>query len=250
MRHKLVLGVLLSALQVCAGEITGRVTLNDKPAAGVTVSALAVELPADQARREARREPRPAALAKAVTNAKGEFRIVFEAVAGEPGKLVSLACAGGGVASAWIAGRFDTADVDDAGEFAARRGVSLAGRVVDAAGKPLADVQVEHPAGPESVRTGADGAFAFEGVAESLDRRLRGEAGLRQGEGLEHPRRREGRLDRHAPGACHWPESFSRPTARPRWPGRSSASTGAKPGPPPRRTRRDASRSPRSPRGA
>lgn len=159
--------LLLTARALWAGEVTGRVTLNDKPAAGVTVSALAVELPADQARREARREPRPAAISKAVTNAKGEYRLVFEAVAGDPGKLVSLACAGGGVASAWLPGRFDTADVDDAGEFAARKGAPLAGRVVDASGKPIADVQVEHPTGPESARTGADGAFAFGGSAES-----------------------------------------------------------------------------------
>ncbi|MEO8055766.1 MAG: carboxypeptidase regulatory-like domain-containing protein, partial [Acidobacteriota bacterium] len=163
----LVMCLLLAARTLWAGEITGRITLNDKPVAGVTVSALPVELAVDQARREARREPRPEAVGKAVTNSKGEFRIVFETVAGQPGRLLSLACAGGGLASAWIPGRFDSADVDDAGEFAARRGVSLSGRVMDAAGKGLADVQVEHPTGPESVRTGADGTFAFEGVAEA-----------------------------------------------------------------------------------
>ncbi|MBK9065166.1 MAG: carboxypeptidase regulatory-like domain-containing protein [Acidobacteria bacterium] len=167
MKANLVVCLLLMALPVRAGEITGRVTLNDKPVAGVTVSALPVEQPAEAARREARREPRPAAIAKALTNAKGEFRLVFEAVAGETGKLVSLACAGGGVASAWLPGRFDTADVDDAGEFAARKGVPLGGRVVDVEGRPLADVEVEHPGGPGSVRTGADGRFAFEGVAEA-----------------------------------------------------------------------------------
>ena len=159
--------LLLTARAVWAGEITGRILLNDKPVAGVTVSALPVELPADQARREARREPRPAALAKAVTNAKGEFRVVFESVTGEPGKLVSLAYGGGGVASGWITGRFDTSDADDAGEVTARKGVPLAGRVLDGAGRPVADALVEHPTGPESVRTGADGGFAFEGVAES-----------------------------------------------------------------------------------
>lgn len=167
MRPNVVLCLLLTARAAGAGEITGRLTLNDRPASGVTVSALPVERATDQARREARREPRPEALAKAVSNAKGEFRLAFEAAAGEPGTLVSLACAGGGVNSAWLPGRFDTADVEDAGEFAVRKGAPLSGRVVDAAGRPLAGVQVEHPTGPESTRTGADGTFTFEGVAES-----------------------------------------------------------------------------------
>ena len=39
MRHKLVLCLLLSAWPVRAGELAGRLTLNDKPAAGVTVWA-------------------------------------------------------------------------------------------------------------------------------------------------------------------------------------------------------------------
>ena len=167
MKTQLVMCLLLTAWPARAGEITGRLTRDDRPASGVTVSALPVERAADQARREARREPRPDALARAVTNAKGEFRLGFETAAGEPGTLVSLACAGGGAASAWLPGRFDTADVEDAGDFAVRKGVPLSGRVVDAAGKPLADVQVEHPTGPESVRTGADGSFAFGGVVES-----------------------------------------------------------------------------------
>lgn len=166
-KANLAICLLLAAPAARAGEVTGRITLNDKPVPGVTVSALVVELPADLARREARREPRPAAVAKAVTNPKGEYRIVFEAAPGEPGKLASLACAGGGVASAWLPGRIDTADVEDAGEFSARKGVPLAGRIVDASGKGLADVQVEHPTGPESTRTGPDGAFSFEGVGES-----------------------------------------------------------------------------------
>ena len=38
MRERFVLAVLLWSLPVCAGEITGRVTLNDKPVAGVTVT--------------------------------------------------------------------------------------------------------------------------------------------------------------------------------------------------------------------
>ena len=166
MKTQLGMCLFLAARAAWGGEVTGRILLDDKPAAGVTVSALAVELPADQGRREARREPRPAPVAKAVTNSKGEFLIVFEGPRGQPGQLVSLACSGGGAASAWLPGRFDTAESDDAGEFAASKGVALAGRVVDAAGKPVADAEVEHPTGPEDVRTGADGGFVLEGVPE------------------------------------------------------------------------------------
>lgn len=167
MRTQLAMCLFLAARALSAGEITGRITLNDKPIGGVTISALAVELPADQARREARREPRPAALAKAVTNARGEFRIAFEVPEGKPGWIVSLAYSGPGLAESWAPGRFDTADVEDVGEVAARRGFPLLGRVVDAEGRPVADAEVEHPTGPGSARTGADGRFAFEGVAEA-----------------------------------------------------------------------------------
>ncbi len=167
MRTKLGLCLLaVAAWPLHAGEITGRIVLNDKPAAGVSVSALPIELADEHARREARRLPRPEPVAKAVTNAKGEFRIVFEAP-GEPGRFVSLACSGGGVASSWIPGRFDSADVADAGEFEAQKGFSLRGKVLDASGRPVPDADVDHPAGPSSARTGADGAFVLEGVPES-----------------------------------------------------------------------------------
>jgi protocatechuate 3,4-dioxygenase beta subunit len=167
MRAKLALCLFLTARALRAGEITGRVALDNKPAAGVNVAALPAEQPADFARREARREPQPAALAKAVTNARGEFRIVFEVPRGQPGVVVSLSYSGVGLTESWAPGRFDTADVEDAGEITARKGFSLSGRIVDAEGRPLPDAEVEHPTGPGSARTDADGRFVLEGVAES-----------------------------------------------------------------------------------
>ncbi|HEX7529300.1 MAG TPA: hypothetical protein VF425_09335, partial [Thermoanaerobaculia bacterium] len=78
MRPKLVLCALLWPWPVLAGELTGRLTLNDRPAAGITVSAVPYEPSLEEARREARRGPRPEAIAKAVANAKGEWLIAFE----------------------------------------------------------------------------------------------------------------------------------------------------------------------------
>ncbi|MGZ6971033.1 MAG: hypothetical protein ACXVID_05165, partial [Thermoanaerobaculia bacterium] len=69
MKRNLLLCLLLSAWTVRAGELEGRITLSDKPAAGVTVSAVPIETSLEEARREARRGPRPEAIAKAVTNA-------------------------------------------------------------------------------------------------------------------------------------------------------------------------------------
>ena len=142
MRAKSALGLLLIARAACAGEITGRIMLDSRPVAGVTVSALPVEQPAGIARREARREPGPAALAKAVTNTKGEFRIVFDVPGGQAGVLVSIAYAGPGIAESWGPGRLDTADAEDVGEIAARKGLPLSGRVVDAEGRPVPDAEI------------------------------------------------------------------------------------------------------------
>ncbi len=48
-------------------------TLNDRPAAGITVSAVPCETSFEKDRHEARRELRPKAIATTVTNAKGEL---------------------------------------------------------------------------------------------------------------------------------------------------------------------------------
>jgi large repetitive protein len=165
-KRSLVLCLLLSVWPARAGELAGRLTLNDKPATGITVSAVPYETSLEEARREARRGPRPEAIARAVTNAKGEWRLGFEVPPGQPGRIVLLHYAGPGVARGTMPGYWDTADSEECGETALRRGASLSGRVVDAEGHPLADAEVLHPLSADSVRTDAEGRFTLEGVSE------------------------------------------------------------------------------------
>ena len=169
MKHKLAFCLLLSAWPVRAGELTGRLTLNDRPASGITVSAVPSETSLEEARREARRELRPKAIATTVTNAKGEWRFVFEVPLGQPGKIVEFHFAGPGVARGAIPGVWDTANAEDGdgGETALRKGATLSGHVLDRGGHPVTDAEVLHPGGIDSVRTDADGKFVLEGVAES-----------------------------------------------------------------------------------
>ncbi len=169
MRPKFAFCLLLSALPAGAGELTGRMTLNDRPVAGITVSAVPCETSFEKDRREARRELRPMAIETTVTNARGEWRFVFEVPLGQPGKIVEFHYAGPGVARGAIPGVWDTANPEDGdgGETALRKGATLSGRVVDGGGHPVTDAEVLHPGGIDSVRTDADGKFVLEGVAES-----------------------------------------------------------------------------------
>src|SRR5664280_1553909 len=141
--------------------------LNDRPAPGVTVSSVPYESSLEKDRREARREPLPEAVAKTITNPKGDWRLVFEVPPGQPGKIVELRYAGPGVARGAISGLGDTGDSEDFGETALRKGVSLSGRVVDVEGRPVADAEILRPGGLDSVRTDAEGRFTLEGVVES-----------------------------------------------------------------------------------
>ncbi|MFI5181819.1 MAG: carboxypeptidase regulatory-like domain-containing protein [Thermoanaerobaculia bacterium] len=167
MRREFVLGILLSALPARAGELSGRLTLNDRPAAGITVRTVPFETSVDEARREARHALKPEAIGKAVTKMNGEFQIAFETPPGEPGRIVVLRVEGPGVARDAIPGLWDTSEVEDTGETALRRGVTLSGRVVDGEGHPVADSDVTHPSSADTVRTDANGQFSLEGVPET-----------------------------------------------------------------------------------
>ncbi|MEO8587475.1 MAG: carboxypeptidase regulatory-like domain-containing protein, partial [Acidobacteriota bacterium] len=159
--------LLLATVPVCGGEFTGRFTLNEKPAAAITVTAVPLETSIEEARREARGGPRPEAIGKAVSNAKGEWRIVFEVPPGKAGRIVVFHYAGPGVQQGTMPQHGDTADSEDVAETALRKGVTLTGLVVDAESRPVADADVGHPTGPGSVRTDADGRFALDGVPEA-----------------------------------------------------------------------------------
>jgi hypothetical protein len=63
--------------------------LNDRPAAGITVSAVPYESSLEKDRREARRGPVPEAIAKAITNSKGEEGVWSE---GLPRQWEGLRC--------------------------------------------------------------------------------------------------------------------------------------------------------------
>jgi large repetitive protein len=169
LRRNLALGILLVALPAPAGELTGRLTLNDRPAPGITVTAVPYETSLDEARREARHAPRAEAIATTITNAKGEWRFVFEVPLGHPGKIVEFHYAGPGVARGAIIGYLDVADSEDLGEIPLRMGATVSGRVTGADGRPVADAEIRHPDGVESVRTDTDGKFTLDGVAESFN---------------------------------------------------------------------------------
>ncbi|MFI4942214.1 MAG: carboxypeptidase regulatory-like domain-containing protein, partial [Burkholderiales bacterium] len=179
-----VLSAMASAAS--AGEIRGRVLVDGKPAAGVGVSVLAFENGFDQARREARREGQPTAVATATTRPDGGFAATVAAPAA--GASVRLAFSGGGAAPRELDAIYDAAG-DDAGEVRLTAAAALAGRVADERGGPVVGATVTLWPGsarrPQDVSPGrgvvqtattkGDGTFRFEAAAAE-NNRLRVEA--------------------------------------------------------------------------
>jgi len=175
----------LLAASATAGEIRGRVLVDDKPAAGVAVSVLPFEDGFEAARRDARREALPPALATAATRPDGSFAV---AVAAAAGTSVRLAFSGGRAAPRVLDRLFDAAG-EDAGELRLPPAAALAGRVTDERGGPVVGATVTlWPGGgrrpqdatpgegvPQAATTGADGRFRFE-AASPESNRLRVEA--------------------------------------------------------------------------
>jgi hypothetical protein len=126
------------AASALAGEIRGRVLVDGKPAAAVTVAVLPFEDGFEEARREARREGPPQALASATTRADGTFAAT---VAAAPGTSVRLGFSGGTAAPRVLEALFDAAG-DDAGDVRLPRAAALAGRVVDERGGPVVGASV------------------------------------------------------------------------------------------------------------
>jgi len=173
---------LLAALAApaAAGEIRGRVLVDDKPAAGVTVFVLPFEDGFAAARREARREDLPKALASATTRPDGTFGVAVPASAGTAARL---AFSGASAAPRVLEALYD-AGGEDAGDVRLARATSLAGRVVDERGGPVVGATVTlWPGGerrpqdtspgrgvPQLTTTKADGTFRFENAAEESNR--------------------------------------------------------------------------------
>jgi protocatechuate 3,4-dioxygenase beta subunit len=177
--RSLLRSVIVTSILVCvfrpaaAGELKGRLLLGDRPAAGVTVTALPYEAPLDEARREARRNPVPAPLASATTAPDGSFVLTVPAEAGKE-KLFTVRAEGGGVVAVFIGGVFASSESGDLGEHALSHGEKLAGKVTGASGAPVADAEVvlvprldpfadpELESAPRRTKTAADGTFRFD----------------------------------------------------------------------------------------
>ena len=100
--------VLVAALAApaAAGEIRGRVLVDGRAAAAVTVSALPFEDGFATARREARREGLPAPLGSTTTRADGTFAVTLAAPSPP---TVRLAFSGGAAAPRILDALFDSA---------------------------------------------------------------------------------------------------------------------------------------------
>jgi len=164
-----------------AGEVRGRVLVDGKPAAGVTVSALPFEDGFAAARREARREGLPKALATAVSRADGTFAVVLAMPAGD---AIHLSFAGGVAAPRRLERLFDSGG-EDAGDVRLSKAMPLAGRVVDERGGKVAGAIVTlWPGGggsltrdvspgvgePQSAAVRPDGTFRFDTAADDGNR--------------------------------------------------------------------------------
>ena len=165
--------LIAAAAPAAAGEIRGRLFAGDAPAPGVAVSALPYETPTAGARREARGGGEPKPVATAVTAADGSFVLVLP----EEAKGVVLRASGGGVRAVLFDGVYDAGESTDLGEKVLARGEAIAGKVVDAAGAPIAGAELTLRAptpgdadvlpAPVRTMTGEDGTFRLDGAAPS-----------------------------------------------------------------------------------
>ncbi len=175
----------VSAARTDAGEIRGRVLVAGEAKAGVTVSALPFEDGFAAARREARREDPPRALAASTSGPDGAFRLAVPASAGG---AVRLACSGGSAAPRVLEALVDSGG-GDVGDLRLPRATPLAGRVTDENGSAVVAATVTLWVGggrrpldvspgqgvPQTATTNADGSFRFE-AAGGESNRLRVEA--------------------------------------------------------------------------
>lgn len=189
-----------------AGEIRGRILVEgrgERPASGVTLSAVPWEAPFDEARREAKAGEAPKPYATAVAGADGSFLLSVRA---EPGgeKLFRVRAEGAGVLPVVFEDVFDAAETEDLGERVLPGAEALVGKVVDPAGAPVAGAEValtpggvagdpDMRAATRQTQTAADGTFRFTeagaqgnsltvekaGFARALEVGLRGGAAAR-----------------------------------------------------------------------
>jgi len=168
-----------------AGEIRGRILVADradKPALGVTISAVPWETPGDEARREMKGSEPPKPIASATSGADGSF--VLAVPPAEPGKerLFRVRAEGAGIVPVLFEGVYDAAETEDLGEHTLPHGEKLSGIAVDASGKPLTGAAVSLEPGvaggddlayrvvTRKAITGEDGRFQFEEASATGNR--------------------------------------------------------------------------------
>jgi protocatechuate 3,4-dioxygenase beta subunit len=167
---------LLGARLAEAGALHGRVVDSGHAVVGATATVAPYASAFDLSRRDARGEPGPAPLGQASAGADGRFTVTLP-----PGSaLVQLSVEAPGFVAVRLVSAVDAGATTDVGDVALHEAATLAGRVVDGTGKGVsgASVRLEPPDGgrpnalPESreARTGADGAFLFDGAAVSGNR--------------------------------------------------------------------------------
>ncbi len=176
-----------------AGEIRGRILVADradKPAPGVTISAVPWETPGEMARREMKGGEAPKPFASATSGPDGSF--VLTVPPAEPGKerLFSVRAEGAGIVPVLFEGVYDAAETEDLGEHILPHGEKLSGIAVDASGKPLGGAAVSLEPGVASgddlayrvvtrtAVTGEDGRFQFEEASATGNRITIEKAGL------------------------------------------------------------------------
>jgi len=175
----LLAGVLL-ATPAFAASLRGRVLLDGRPVAGATVAAIPQEESLDAARREARGEPEPSALATVATSATGEFDLRVAAPEGRD-VFFRVRVSAAGAVPVELPETRDATEEEDLGDLALRRAEPLAGRVRGPDGAPVAgalvrlvargraDGPVTGTAQPQEATTGADGQFRFATAAAELN---------------------------------------------------------------------------------
>ena len=176
-----------------AGEIRGRILVSDradKPAPGVTISAVPWETPGEEARREMKAAEPPKPVASATTGLDGSF--VLAVPPAEPGKerLFRVRAEGAGIVPVLFEGVYDAGETEDLGEHILPHGEKLSGAAVDASGKALAGAVVSLEPGvvggddlayrvvTRTAVTGDDGRFHFEEASATGNRVTIEKAGL------------------------------------------------------------------------
>ena len=140
----LVAFLVLSA-PVGAGEIRGRILVSDRadrPAPGVTISAIPWETPGDEARREMKGGEPPKPVASATSGADGSFVLTVPPAEAGLEKLFRVRAEGAGIVPVLFEGVYDASEIEDLGEHTLPRGERLSGIAVDASGKALSGAAV------------------------------------------------------------------------------------------------------------